>query len=79
MNDTHPEIARLVRERYEAMTPQERVLIGMQMFETARTIAIASFPPGLAPEEVRYRLCERLYGALAEEAYAGRRARPAAG
>jgi len=39
------------------------------MFETARTIALASLPPGLSPEETRRRLCRRFYGDLAEEAY----------
>jgi hypothetical protein len=69
MKDTTPEMERLVQERYFAMTPVERFLIGIQMFETARTMALASFPRGLSPEEVRRRLCERLYGTLAREAY----------
>jgi hypothetical protein len=69
MNDTTPEMERLVRERYFTMTPIERFLIGIQMFETARTMALASFPADLAPDEVRRHLCERLYGSLAREAY----------
>jgi hypothetical protein len=69
MNDTTPEMERLVRERYFAMTPGERLLIGVQMFETARTMVLASFPAGLSPDEVRWHLCERLYGSLAREAY----------
>jgi len=69
MNDTTPEMERLVRERYLAMTPVERFLIGIQMFETARAMALASFPAGLSPDEVRRHLCERLYGTLAQEAY----------
>ncbi len=69
MNDTTPEMERLVRQRYLAMTPVERLLIGVQMFETARTMALASFPADLSPDEVRRRLCERLYGSLAREAY----------
>jgi len=73
MNDTHPEIARLLRERYERMTPQERFLIGVRMFETARAIATASFPRDLTPAQLRYRLCERLYGSLADEVYPDRR------
>lgn len=70
MQDTTPEIEALVRARYLAMTPVERLLIGAQMFESARAIAVASFPSGLSPEETRRRLCERLYGDLADEAYA---------
>lgn len=73
MNDTSPDIERMVRERYLAMSPEERFLIGCQMFETARTIVFASFPPGLAAHEVRRRLCERFYGArLAAAAYGPR-------
>jgi hypothetical protein len=70
MNDTSPEVERMVRERFQAMTPEERFLIGCQVFETARTIVLASFPPGLSPAEARWRLCERFYGAdLATRAY----------
>lgn len=47
MKDASPEIERMVRERYLAMSPEERFLIGCQMFETARTVVLASFPTGL--------------------------------
>jgi hypothetical protein len=73
MKDTTAEIEALVRSRYLAMTPAERLVIGAQMFETARAIALASFPPGLSPEETRLRLCKRLYGDLADQAYGRRR------
>lgn len=70
MNDTSPAIERMVRERFAAMTPQERFAIGCQMFETARAIVLSSFPPELSPAQVRWRLCERFYGEkLAREAY----------
>lgn len=73
MKDTTPEMEKLVRERYLAMTPVERFLIGVQMFETARSMVLASFPCELSAEEVRWRLCERLYGAaLAREAFGER-------
>lgn len=72
MKDTTPEMEKLVRERYLAMTPAERFLIGIQMFETARTMVLASLPRGLSPEQVRRRLCERLYGSLAREAFGDR-------
>jgi len=32
------------------------------MFDTARALALASFPPGLPEIEVKRRLCERFYG-----------------
>ena len=69
MNDTSPEIARMVRERYAQMRPVERFLIGVSMFDTARAIVLASLPADLPPEELRRRLCERLYPELAAEAY----------
>ena len=69
MNDTSPEIERMVRERYAAMEPVQRLLIGVSMFESARAIALASFPPGLSPLDLRRQLCERLYPGLAAGAY----------
>ena len=69
MNDTNPEIARMVRDRYAAMTPQERVHIGAEMFDTARAIVIASFPPNLTERERRRMLCQRFYGNLFDGAF----------
>ena len=69
MNDTSPEIACMVRERYAQMQPVERFLIGVSMFETARAIVLASLPADLPPGELRRKLCERLYPELAVEAY----------
>ena len=60
------------RMHHLAMTPVERFLIGVQMFDTARTMALASFPDGLSPEQIRRRLCERLYGTLAREVFGER-------
>ncbi len=70
MNDTTAEVKRYVRERYARLTGVERLLIGAQMFETARTLALASIPRDVSEQERRRRLCERFYGsALAAEAY----------
>ena len=69
MNDTSPEVARMVHERYMQMQPVDRFLIGVSMFETARAIVLASFPVGLSPEKLRRTLCERLYPKLAARAY----------
>jgi hypothetical protein len=63
MNDTPPEIAGLVRERLLARSGAERVLMGSRMFDAARAIVLASFPPGLSEIEIKGRLCERLHGA----------------
>ena len=62
MNDTDPEIARMVRERLLARSGAERVKMGSQMFLMARQMILASFPPGLSDIEIKRRLCERLYG-----------------
>lgn len=62
MNDTTPEISAIFRERLLARSGAERVLMGSQMFDVARTIALASFPPGLSEIEKKRRLCERFYG-----------------
>ncbi len=62
MNDTPLEIAQMVREKLLARSGAERLMMGSQMFEVARTIMLASFPTGLRDVEVRRRLCERLYG-----------------
>lgn len=59
---TTPNIAAIVRERLLARSGAERVLMGSQMFDVARTIALASFPPGLSEIETKRRLCERFYG-----------------
>jgi len=69
VNDTSPEIERMVRSRYAAMEPVQRFLIGVSMFESARAMALASFPPGLSPLDLRRQLCERLYPGLAAGAY----------
>ncbi len=62
MNDTSPEVARIVHERLMALTGAERMEIGSQMFDVARSIVMASFPPDLSEIEIKRRLCERFYG-----------------
>jgi hypothetical protein len=62
MNDTPPEIAARMREMLMARSGAERVRMGCEMFDAARAMALASFPPGLPEIEVKRRLCERFYG-----------------
>ena len=70
MDDTSPKIKALLRERYMALSGEERVIMGAEMFETARAMALASFPKGLSEQEIRRRLCERFYGTeLARKVY----------
>ena len=62
MTDTSPEIAELVRQKLMARSGSERFVMGVQMFEAARTVVLASLPTTLAPEELRRQLFQRLYG-----------------
>jgi hypothetical protein len=56
----------MIRERYAAMSGEERFLIGARMFDTARALVLASLPQGLTPRERRRALCRRLYPELGE-------------
>lgn len=62
--DTSPEVAHVVAERFRAMSGRERFMIGVQMFETARALALASLPPGVSERERRRHLCARFYPEL---------------
>ncbi len=69
MNDTTPEFAKLVRQRFFALAPADRVSMCADMFDTARALVEASLPPGLDPIERRRRICRRFYGDLADKAF----------
>jgi len=68
MQDTTPEFQKRVQEGFARMTPEERVRVCTEMFDTAFALAEASMPEGLDPVERRFRLCERFYGDLAARA-----------
>lgn len=68
MNDTSPKIAAMVAERYGRMTPEERMKIASEMFDTARAIVESSLPPSLTRSERRLALAKRLYGKELPEA-----------
>lgn len=61
MNDTSPEIEKLVRSRLLARSGTERARMGSRMFDVARAMVLASFPTNLSEIEKKVRLCERLY------------------
>ena len=71
MNDTSPEIEKMVRDSYMNMSAEERFLIGVQMFESARTIALSSLPVDASDEKKRRHLCERFYRDLAPVIFPG--------
>jgi hypothetical protein len=62
MTDTPPEIAEMVRARLMARTGAERFRMGVQMFDAARRMVLASLPSDLSDAERKRRLFERLYG-----------------
>ncbi|MEO7700170.1 MAG: hypothetical protein ABIZ04_13175 [Opitutus sp.] len=65
MNDTSPEIAELVRQKLMARSGSERFVMGSRMFDAARTVVLASLPPGLSPDELKRQLYQRVYGLAA--------------
>jgi hypothetical protein len=67
MNDTSPEIERMVHERIMARSGSERFVMGARMFDAARQMILASLPKDLPAEELRARLFERVYGQKLED------------
>jgi hypothetical protein len=66
MNDTPPEIAKMVREGLMKKSGAERMLMGSRSFDAARAMVIASLPKDLPPAEFKLRLYERIYGPAPE-------------
>jgi hypothetical protein len=62
MNDTSPEIAKLVREKLMSRSGSERFVMGTRMFDAARAVVLASLPTGLSPDELKRQLFQRVYG-----------------
>lgn len=62
MIDTAPEIEALYREKLMSVSNEERFMMGSRMFDAARTMIIASFPPDISESELRQRLFLRIYG-----------------
>jgi len=50
------------REKLMERGPKERFMMGIRMFETARSMVLASFPPNLSPSERCFNLFLRFYG-----------------
>ena len=62
MTDTSAEVAQLMRERLMARSGAERFRMGIEMFEAARRMVLASLPANLEAAERRRMLFERIYG-----------------
>jgi hypothetical protein len=65
MNDTSPEIAKLVREKLMSRSGSERFVMGTRMFDAARAMVLASLPAGISPDELKRQLFQRVYGLAA--------------
>jgi hypothetical protein len=65
MDDTHPEIARRVREMMHKKTPEERLLMSSSMHETSKILVIQAIKrnnPGISPSALRQELFLKFYG-----------------
>jgi hypothetical protein len=62
MTDTAPEIKEKVRQQIMSRPPDERFVIGAQMFDAAMEMLKASLPVGLPKVEERRQIFKRLYG-----------------
>ncbi|MFN2541358.1 MAG: hypothetical protein ABR514_04200 [Chthoniobacterales bacterium] len=63
MRDTPPEIERRVRDQIMARSPEQRFVMGAEMFEAARAMIVASLPGDLPESERKRQLFRRIYGA----------------
>ena len=62
MTDTPEEVAEMVRAKMMERSGAERFIMGAQMFDAARRMALASLPSDLPPEELKRPLFARIYG-----------------
>jgi hypothetical protein len=62
MNDTFPEAQKIQDELFARLSGEERLLMGLEMFVTARKIVLSSFPENLTGNEINKRLFLRFYG-----------------
>lgn len=62
MEDTSDSIKKFFNETMMKKSPVERFLIGIDMFETARSIVLSSFSKDMTSAERFYHLFLRFYG-----------------
>jgi len=62
MKDTPPEIEAMVRDRLMAFSGAERFCMGVEMFDAARRMVLASLPADLSARDRKRLLYERIYG-----------------
>jgi len=61
-DDTSPEMEALYREKLLGLTGERRFMMGVSMFDTARSMVEASLPLSLSRAEYRTALLTRFYG-----------------
>jgi hypothetical protein len=68
MNDTAPNFAKLIARRHAEMSPEERMKIASDMFDTARKIVDSSLPNAPSRRDRRLASARRLYNEELPEA-----------
>jgi hypothetical protein len=67
MKDTSPEVDKRFQDMIMSVSGEMRFLMGVRMFEAARTMVLASMPPGLSAGEQKVFLLRRFYGSDLDE------------
>ncbi len=62
MFDSSSSIEEFYREKLMERSPEERFMMGIRMFETARSMVLASLPANLSHSEQSFNLFLRFYG-----------------
>lgn len=62
MNDTSDLIREKLEAEYSSRSGEEKLLMALSMFETARELIIASLPRDISERELRKELFLRFYG-----------------
>lgn len=62
MNDTSDLIKEKLEANYASISGEEKLLMALSMFETARALVIASLPKDISESELRKELFLRFYG-----------------
>lgn len=62
MSDTSKSVKNKIDEIYLKKTGEEKLLMALRMFETAREFVISSLPNNLSDKELRKALFLRFYG-----------------
>jgi hypothetical protein len=62
VSDTSPKVQALYEQMLMSLSGEERFIRGALMYDAARAMVLASFPPCLSKAEVLRRLYERMYG-----------------